>query len=309
MKTIKSQVNLLGGLLAAIVTCLAQSVVAQTNQHVRMYIIPVSGPQFADPAFAGWAQGVVSNIYSSNPPGSNVGYYLNTSYFAADLSRYPSPFTNSTVRFALRVTAVNPGYMFTPNDLLFTERSSDALLDYRFVYTNPIPSYIAYTPQAIGVVRGIDGSVSAVYTNFENWSNMVSEFIFIGPQSRCYEYGTNVSISLQYSYTDLSDYLDSVSDQITGTWSIDDGVNLIASASKTFYRFGTPANVSLGIRALGGTNYQISFVSSSNDTWTVQESPTIAGFVIWRDIFTASGAVIVNWSSTNICDFFRGVLQ
>jgi hypothetical protein len=201
--------------------------------------------------------------------------------------------------------------MFSPNDITFTEKSSDSnKLNYSFVYTNPAPSYYGYSPQAIGVVRRLDGSVSAVYTNSENWSNLVSEFIFIGPKSDCYAYGTNGG--LNYSYSSLSNYLDSAGVDVTGTWSLDDGTtNSIVSASKTFYRQGTPSQLDfLGITSVGGQTYDVSFVSSTNDTWTVQASPTLGSSAVWIDVFTASGMGNALWlGTTNTTCFLRAVLQ
>jgi hypothetical protein len=314
---IKNIVELSLGLMAtvifpnydAIAAGSATVAVGGQNQQVRMYIIPVFGPQSADSTFTSWANGVVSNIYNGTVPGTNLGHYLDTSYFGANVSQ--SPFTNDTVRFAVHVVAANPGYMFSPNDITFTEKSSDSnKLNYSFVYTNPAPSYYGYSPQAIGVVRRLDGSVSAVYTNSENWSNLVSEFIFIGPKSDCYAYGTNGG--LNYSYSSLSNYLDSAGVDVTGTWSLDDGTtNSIVSASKTFYRQGTPSQLDfLGITSVGGQTYDVSFVSSTNDTWTVQASPTLGSSAVWIDVFTASGMGNALWlSTTNTTCFLRAVLQ
>ncbi len=274
------------------------------NQQVRLYVVPVFGPQSENPDFANWAAENVSNIHVSSQLITNLGQYLKTSYFAADTSQMP--FTNYTVRYAVHVVASNPSYLFSPNGLSFGEKSSDTLINYGFVYTNPPASYYGYSPQAMGVVWGVNGSPDIIYTNSENWTNLVNEFIFIGPQSVCYSYGPS------YTLTELGNYLDSVSARITGTWSLNDTTtNSIVSSSRTFYRTNAPYQLKFTkLTKLSGQSSQVDYLSSLMDTWTIQTSTILNGSSTnWIDIYTVSGAGSIGWSSINSSCFFRAVLQ
>src|ERR1035437_722322 len=280
---------------------------AQPKQRVKMYVIPVFGPQRADVGFNSWANTSVNDIHTGTLLGvsTNLGSYLNTAYFAANMSQ--SPYTNYTVRFAVHVVASDPSYMFSPNDLSFTEKSSDSLINYGFVYTNPPASYYGYTPQAMGIKWGMNGASDTTYTNLENWTNLVNEFSFIGPQSVCYQYNPS-----GYTFIQLSNYLNSVTNQITGKWSLNDNTtNPVVSASRTFYRAGNPYRMNFtGLNKIGNQTYALDFVSGWNDTWTIQASSSVsARNTNWSDVFTASGAPDMVWSSTNANCFFRALLQ
>jgi len=248
----------------------------------------------------------VNDIHTNAPSVSstNLGSYLKTAYFAANTAMIP--FTNDTVRFAVHVVSSDPGYLFSPNGLTFTEKSSDGLINYSFAYTNPPASYFGYDSQAMGIVWGSNGASSIVYTNSQNWTNLVSEFIFIWPQSVCYAYDQS------YPLVQLSNYLNSVSSQVTGTWSLDDGtINPVVTSKRTFYRSGTPFALSFtDLNKLSGHAYQLSFTSGWNDTWTIQSSYSLsAPSADWTDVSTVNGITSVICSSTNANCFFRAILQ
>lgn len=279
----------------------------QTKQQVRVYVIPVFIPQHTDVSFNSSANTTISNICGGTllSVSTNLGSYLDTKYFAVNTAQ--SPYTNYTVRFAVRVVSSDPSYLFSPNDLSFMERDSETNINYSFVYTNPPGAYYGYNSQAVGVRWGINRSSNVTYTNSENWTNLVNDFAFIGPLSVCYQYNPS-----GYTFIQLSNYLNSVTNQITGKWTFNDHTtNSVVSASRTFYRAGNPFQLKFtGLSKIANQTDAINFVSGWSDTWTIQTSSTLsATWTNWSDVFTVSGVSDMVWTTTNSNCFYRAILQ
>jgi len=263
---------------------------------IRLYGIDL--PPTNTVEFSGDAETVVTNIHTGLMPTND--WHLYTS----DFIQGPT-LTNHSKWFVLDIQTVNTNYFFSPNDLRFSESSSATsdLFSNSFSYgTN---SFV-YTKQAAGYLIGPSGPSSDTVITTGLWTNKVNRFIFVGHQS-IYFICNNSAQS-----NSVDGYLNSaaVNFRITGTFSINDGVNS-ASASLSVYRQTGPSSPVLNIGTSVNQTENVGLTSISQyDTWIIQATPSLQT-TTWSDIATVSGGLNnFNWTNgPNPMKFFRAKLQ
>lgn len=287
--------------LAAVFTALPGFSANQyASPPVRLYIHAVLMPYITNTSYAETASNLVEQIYASGAPSGELGHKLQAAYVAQPANGY----TSNTMWFTIQAVAKDPGYKFLPgNCLTFTKTSTDGLLAGTNTFAST--SYY-YNSAAMGIIWGPGENHRIANTIAAEWWNQtpVNEFIFVGAAGKFFLFNDS------YTFADVNNYIWSfpTNYQVTGTWTFNDGVNVPVHASKTLHTRQGPSNGLLGDEVLtNAVSVAVGLRTSTNDTWTLQFSPTIDP-PSWIDQDTMNGGDIFSRPATSQ-GFWRTVLQ
>ena len=231
MKTMKKTIQLLLSSLVCFYTTLC-SALPEADYNVELYWI--RGPLRMNPTWTAWSATSVEDLRKGNV--ADLGYRLRTEYVTQPPER-----NAHTLWLMAKVTGKN-GVKINVDMLRFSEKSSDrgdmpdegntlkstySLVDKGF----------DYSPQTIGIIWGAEDQI----IRSGSGSVLVDALYFIGMQSPYYPYTTEEQLD------GINSYILSQDMKVTGTLEIVKNGIVVASASRTLYPRGEPANTMLRV--------------------------------------------------------------